>query len=319
MNPEMGYGGERAFVYLAEEFARLGHDVYVFSQRGTWIPNCKIVYVSGYPSATNDIFAEAIESYDVKFDVVVLQDDVGFWRIPRIQQPYFFFAHGYKFPADKFCKSVVTASCVVGKKIVSVDNTVIPIGVDGKKFVPAKDKSDYYVWLGKVWHSGIKPLHYVVEAVCARQEKMFICAVIEDWKYFDEKVKPLIDGKNIILAQNVCDDKKIDILGKAKALLSAQGYVETFGINHIEAFACGTPVIYNDPVDRFTEHSPIYYYGNNDVALRIEGSKDLSKKFAEKMGDIKPEMFRQAREHFEKNFDISIVAAKWLEMFAKKG
>jgi len=315
LNPEITYGGERMFVYLAKEWARMGHEVTVFSQKGSWIPGCEIYEMPHVPFGNNeDIYANTIKNCGLDFDIAVLQDDTGEWNYPRLNIPYLFFAHGYRFPSeDKFCKAVVTASRVVGDKV-KEKNVIIPIGIDGSLFLPSPKRYDYYVWLGKVWHSGIKPLHHAVEAVVNRKEKMFILAMIEDHAYFDKMVRPHIDGKNIILRENVGDDEKIAILSHAKALLSPQGYVETFGINHIEALSCGVPVIYNDPTDRFSQHAPIFYYAPEDIALRIEGSQDLSNKFAQKMEELKPDMAQKARDFFMKNFDIKIIAQKWITL-----
>ena len=318
MNPEMGYGAERMAVNLAIGLIKEGHDVYVFSQKGAWIPGCKIIKISGYPSNSKDIIADAIINSNIKFDIAILQDDIGFWNTPRLPFKYLFIPYGYKFPNDKNCASVVCLSQSQKNRIDDGKSVIIPPSVDGERFIPAREKFDYYTWVGKIWHSRIKPVHHAIEAVKIAGKKIIVISgLIEDKQYFNTMVLPHIDNVNVIFKTDVSEDEKSAILGLSSGLLSPQGYVETFGMNHIEAFACGIPVIYNDPIDRFNEHAPIFYYGNDDVALRIDGSIDLSNKFADKISNIKSDMFVQSRKHFEENFSIPVVTKKWIDLMEK--
>jgi len=61
--------------------------------------------------------------------------------------------------------------------------------------------------------------------------------------YFNEDVKPYIDGEQIIYIGPVNDEQKNELLGKAAALLMPVKWNEPFGIVMTEALACGTPVI----------------------------------------------------------------------------
>ena len=61
--------------------------------------------------------------------------------------------------------------------------------------------------------------------------------------YFNEQVKPLFNGRNVIYRGDVSQSQKSDFLGNASALLMPIEWEEPFGLAMIEAMACGTPVV----------------------------------------------------------------------------
>src|SRR5690606_26517276 len=66
-----------------------------------------------------------------------------------------------------------------------------------------------------------------------------------DQEYFDTKIKPYIDQKQIEFVGEVDHQGKVNLLKKAKALLLWLNWEEPFGLVVPEANACGTPVIVN--------------------------------------------------------------------------
>jgi glycosyltransferase involved in cell wall biosynthesis len=60
--------------------------------------------------------------------------------------------------------------------------------------------------------------------------------------YYRAEVEPLISGY-IRYVGEVDTTAKLDLLGSARALLNPIRWDEPFGLNMIEALACGTPVI----------------------------------------------------------------------------
>jgi glycosyltransferase involved in cell wall biosynthesis len=65
----------------------------------------------------------------------------------------------------------------------------------------------------------------------------------EGAQYFEQEIKPHLDGKAVCYVGAVNDREKNQLLGQCCALLMPIEWDEPFGIVMVEAMACGTPVI----------------------------------------------------------------------------
>ncbi len=64
-----------------------------------------------------------------------------------------------------------------------------------------------------------------------------------DREYFENKIKPLLGQPHIEFIGEIGDEEKSNFLGNAVACLAPIDWPEPFGLNMIEAMACGTPTI----------------------------------------------------------------------------
>lgn len=72
---------------------------------------------------------------------------------------------------------------------------------------------------------------------------LVICGIVQDERYFQERVQPHIDGERVRYLGSVGPSQRAEVLGAAAALLHPIAFPEPFGLSVVEAMACGTPVL----------------------------------------------------------------------------
>ena len=80
-----------------------------------------------------------------------------------------------------------------------------------------------------------------IARACGRP--LVICGPVQDREYFDERVRPAIDGAAVSYLGSVGPVDRARILGEATVLLHPIGFDEPFGLSVAEAMMCGTPVV----------------------------------------------------------------------------
>lgn len=119
-------------------------------------------------------------------------------------------------------------------------------GVDTHLYTFNPTPKDYFLWLGK-----FNPDKGVKEAVLAAKQagvKLVVAGAIdnlegEDFRYYNEEIKPLIDNKQIVFVGELNDETKNKLYGEALGFLEPIKWNEPFGLVMAEAMATGTPVI----------------------------------------------------------------------------
>ncbi|HMX27669.1 MAG TPA: glycosyltransferase family 4 protein [Blastocatellia bacterium] len=115
---------------------------------------------------------------------------------------------------------------------------MIPHGLDLQNFPFSDEPQDYCVFMGRFNDS--KGVLAAIE-ISKRAGTRLLMAAPED-DYYHERVKPHVDGEQIVYVGEVGHEEKMRLLGGAQALLYPMQVGEPFGLVMIEAMACGTPV-----------------------------------------------------------------------------
>lgn len=132
------------------------------------------------------------------------------------------------------------------KGLVGIWHTVYNfVDINQYTFVGKVPNNAPFVFLGRI--DKIKGCHHAIELAKKLNRKLIIAGNIShlnvEKTYFENEIKPLIDGIQIKFIGAVNDIQKNELLGKAAALLMLIDWDEPFGIVMAEALACGTPII----------------------------------------------------------------------------
>lgn len=116
-------------------------------------------------------------------------------------------------------------------------------GIEIEKFFEGKGDGDYFAFLGRF--SEAKGPDVAISAALESRQKLKMGAKIDatDDKFYQTKIKPMIDGKNIQYVGELDHPQKNKLLMNAKALIAPLQWEEPFGLYFVEAMASGTPVI----------------------------------------------------------------------------
>jgi glycosyltransferase involved in cell wall biosynthesis len=124
--------------------------------------------------------------------------------------------------------------------------TTLYDGIELKNFTPVLQvPSDApLVFLGRL--ERIKGPHTAIRIANLSGRRLVLAGNIpagDGAAFFEQEIKPHIDGDHIRYIGPVDDAQKNTLLGSASALLFPIQWREAFGIVMAESFACGTPVI----------------------------------------------------------------------------
>jgi glycosyltransferase involved in cell wall biosynthesis len=116
-------------------------------------------------------------------------------------------------------------------------------GIDLNLYRLQSRKQDYLCFLGRL--APIKGTHIAIEVAKKTGIPLKIAGEIQPiyQDYFDQQVKPHLDGKFIEYVGEVDLAAKNELLGNSFAMLFPIQWDEPFGLVMIEAMACGTPVL----------------------------------------------------------------------------
>ncbi|XHR93061.1 glycosyltransferase family 4 protein [Mucilaginibacter sp. UC70_90] len=113
-------------------------------------------------------------------------------------------------------------------------------GVDTRDFQFYEQPDDYLLYFGRIHPD--KGTAEAIDIARKSKRKLLIAGIVQDTKYFKEKIEPLLCA-DVEYVGHAGPDKRQELLGRAYALLHPISFDEPFGLSVAEAMLCGTPVI----------------------------------------------------------------------------
>lgn len=128
-----------------------------------------------------------------------------------------------------------------------------------------------------------------------------------DFKYFVQEVLPMLKPQQIEYIGVVQGDKKLQLLSRAKALLSPIEWEEPFGIIVIEALASGTPVITygRGSMPELIQHGVNGFIAKNEAEF---------KQYMRRLDEIDPQACRKS---VEDRFSAEVMASSYVKLYRK--
>ncbi len=270
--PKTG-GIEQPTYFLTRELAKRGHQITLFSAPGSKIPKVAIKEISPFHILTKlkhgNLEERVTNFYDLtaladfftsgqqeKFDLIQFNDYLFYKILPfaklskipiviQINYP-----HGEIYPYLKEAVSKIKNVYYLPmsnfiKNAMPELNYLEPLypAIDIRKFPLSNKKREYLLFIGRICPD--KGAHLAIEVAQKVKQKLILAGPVKDADqlYFNAKIKPHLDNKDILYVGEVNFNTKIKLYQRAKATLFPTLWDEPFGIVLIESMACGTPVI----------------------------------------------------------------------------
>lgn len=322
--PPKYYGGtERVVSYLTETLVELGHEVVLYASADSVTKaelrpgsSCalRLDKSSSEPVADHIYLAERVFQEAEEFDVVHSHIDyLAFPLLRRMKTPHVTTLHGRLDISnlanlfDEFCDEPVISISKNQRLPLLNANWVATVhhGLPLELYRPQFGTGDYLAFLGRV--SPEKRLDHAIQIARCAGLPLKIAAKVDnkDQEFFEARIKPHIDGRNIEFIGEIGELEKEDFLGNALALLFPIDWPEPFGLVMIEAMACGTPVIARS---RGSVPEIIRHGVNGFLIKDIEGAVQAVK-------DIEQISRRKCRQEFEKKFNATRMAKDYLAVY----
>ncbi|NTW76068.1 MAG: glycosyltransferase family 4 protein [Candidatus Moranbacteria bacterium] len=328
--PPLKYGGTEVVVYnLAQHLTRMGHEVVLFATGDSWTEATLISIfpepIRTLPISRNPKVRQALTitgigrmlGYLSQYEFDVVHNHIGWLFLPFVQtlrMPVVTTLHGslgnpdeseiYRLFAKENYVSISRNQRMSGPPGMNfLANVYNGIEITSFNYVPEPGR--YLAFLARISHE--KGALQAIQIAKDSGEKLVMAGKVDpaDATYFEEQIKPLIDGEQIKFIGEIGHKDKVKLLGHAKAILCPIQWDEPFGLYFIEAMACGTPVIAN----RRGSVPEVIQDGVTGYIV------DTVEEAVARIADIGKIDRLACRRHVEDNFSADAMAEGYLEAY----
>ena len=261
--PPPAYGGIELVVgLLTDELVRRGHEVTLFAS-GDSLTLAKLISVhpralrldSSIRDASIYEFLQLASVYEKAADFDIIHSHMGVATLTSanlVKTPTVHTLHGIFTPDNekifKHCQqqpyiTISNSQRETRLGLNYVKTVYNGIDVSSYEFYPQPQEPPYLAFLGRM--SPEKGPHLAIEIAKKTGWKLKMAGKVDlvDLDYFEAKIKPYIDGKQIEYLGEANHIQKNALMGGAYATLFPITWREPFGLVMVESMAAGTPVI----------------------------------------------------------------------------
>lgn len=263
--PPQGYGGiERVLKLLVDGLVDLGHDVTLYASGDSRSAARQVIFMEDAP--TEMMGQTLYDAYHVGqafrqiagkgYDLV--NDHAGFLGVAFasfLPEPVVHTLHGpFHEPVKRFYRAFNDDAYFIAISDCQRRNCpdlnylgVAHNAVDTEMHRFQREKQDYYVCIGRICEA--KGTHHAVRIALETGSRLKLAGKIDagrDRAFFEKEVRPFLDGERIAYLGEISEEKKVELLGRARGFLFPIQWEEPFGLVMAESLACGTPVIATD-------------------------------------------------------------------------
>jgi glycosyltransferase involved in cell wall biosynthesis len=118
---------------------------------------------------------------------------------------------------------------------------LIPHGLPLSAYPFGERREDFLLFLGRIYPD--KGLHTAIRLALEMSQRLLIAGPVfePDKPYFDQQIRPFLDGRRILYLGPADFGQKVRLLKKARALIFPLEVDEAFGLAMLEGMACGAP------------------------------------------------------------------------------
>lgn len=260
--PPKKYGGtERVIHSLTEELVSRGHDVTLFA---TGDSKTSARLISAYPTGLKDAnitdpkewtllnLFNIGRAYKMQDEFDVIHDHMNILSLPTANlssTPAVMTLHGpitsiNRRALETFDKPYLISISKAQTRnfpAVKVVSTVYN-GLPLDKYPFQENHKGYLLFVGRFFVD--KGAHFAIQVARDLKMPLVIAAKLEekDEKYFNDYIYPNLDAK-IEWVGEVSEEERNKLMSQAACLLHPATWEEPFGLDMIEAMACGCPVV----------------------------------------------------------------------------